>query len=558
MIEELLAPILNEPLTCENCVKGLQKLLKDDDIKNPAKFLSIPKISARPTKLVLSIARCIAVATKPSSSRKRRSSDENSDASLVQLDFIINAMTNYREMITLRYGNEVWVGLDCTDSSWDDALARAQQQTSDLNDLITTDEYNELMLIPNRCTNTTLSSDYVLYYNRTREYYSMNITEPSSLNGIVLPFMNQSEYEARHSQYLKDLNYSRQLGFSNLFDAYVGIIEQYEEAHKDSSAGTCATVTIRIVQNVTITRQGFDAELTIDNSGADTLDDIQVVLDIQTEDQLNATDRFSIGQVNITGDIINRSLATGGSGQFNWLIIPYLSAAPTASKWYSVGGQLSYTIDGERVNITLFPDRIQVDPEARLDIIYLLEEEIKGPNPLSTQWIAPQPFMLAVVITNNGYGSAKNYRIASAQPEIIENEKGLLINFNITGMIVNGEERTVPELSISLGDLPPFSSFTVTWIMIASLKGYFKKFNASYTQTNPNGDPKLSLINSLTTKNLLHVVSLDILFEVLNDSRIDYLVNQPDGTQTVHTSTNATTSFPVAIIEGIVQYFSVN
>ena len=521
-------------------------------------FLEIISKQISKANTIFDTANCLASMIVSGARKKRSPWNENADAALVRVSFIVKAMYNYREMIGLIYGNPAWFDINCVDRSWENALTRAQEATSDFNYFISAQEYNELMLIPHRCANQSSVSDYVLYYNRTRYWYSINITEPNSLSGTPSLFMSLSALVNRTSQYQKDLNYSRTLGYSNLFDAYFGIFKQYYDENKDSPAGTCATVTIRIVQNVTITRQAFDAELMIDNSGTDNLYDIQVILDIQTEDQLNATDRFSIGQVNITGDIFNGSLAAGGSGQFNWLIIPYLSAAPTASKWYSVGGQLSYTIDGQRVNITLYPDRIQVDPEARLDVAYLLEQQVIGPDPLSTQWIAPQPFILAVIITNNGYGSAKNFRVASAQPEIIENEKGLLINFNITGMRVNEEEQTVPELSASLGDLPPFSSFTVTWIMVATLKGYFRKFNASYTQTNPNGDSKLSLLNSLTTNRLEHVVSLDILIEELNDSRIDYLVNQPDGTQTVHTSTNATTYFPVVIIAGIVQYFSVN
>ena len=43
------------------------------------------------------------------------------------------------------------------------------------------------------------------------------------------------------------------------------------------------------------------------------------------------------------------------------------------------------------------------------------------------------PFSLAILITNAGYGSANNLRITSGQPEIIDNEKGLLVSFKIIG-----------------------------------------------------------------------------------------------------------------------------
>jgi hypothetical protein len=43
------------------------------------------------------------------------------------------------------------------------------------------------------------------------------------------------------------------------------------------------------------------------------------------------------------------------------------------------------------------------------------------------------PYSLAVMIQNSGKGTARNVQIASAQPRIVENEKGLLIDFKILG-----------------------------------------------------------------------------------------------------------------------------
>ncbi len=43
------------------------------------------------------------------------------------------------------------------------------------------------------------------------------------------------------------------------------------------------------------------------------------------------------------------------------------------------------------------------------------------------------PFSLGILITNDGYGAARDLKITSGQPEIIDNEKGLLITFKIIG-----------------------------------------------------------------------------------------------------------------------------
>lgn len=478
-------------------------------------------------------------------------------AELFRLNFAVKAMINYPEMIGLIYNDSAWFDLSGVDRSWEDALTRAQDANSDLKTFISVEEYNELILLPNQYANQSLVSNYIIYYNRTMYSYSLNITEPNNLNDTSLSFMSLTAFANRISKYARDVDYCRSLGYSNIFHAYIDIFQQYYDANKNSPVGICATVTIRIVQNVTITRQGFDAELTIDNSG-DVLYDIQVSLNIQADNRSNANDRFSIGQANITGDIFNDSLTTGGSGQFNWLIIPYVSAAPTTSTSYSVGGQLSYTVAGQRVNITLFPDRIQVDPEARIDIAYFLEEKVIGPDPLSNQWIVPQPFILAVVVTNSGYGWARNFQISSGQPTIVDNEKGFLVTFSIIEMKINREQQPKVELSATIGDLQPFCTWTITWTMLSSAQGYFRIFNASYIEKSPNGDAKLSLLNSLTTHSLQHVVSLDILVAELNDSQIDYLVNQSDGKETVYSSTNATLFFPVVLVTASVEYYSID
>ena len=496
--------------------------------------------------------------TSDSQQRKRRSWSNDVEIVKFRLAFIVRAMYNFREMLVLAYGNEAWLELQCADVSWEDAFIRAQKLTSEEGYFISTKEYNDLMLVPHQCANRTQVSDRLLYYNRTMYFYSLNITNSSNSINLLLPFMNLSQFELQRSQYAEDLIYCQSLGYSNLIEAEFSIYDNYQKVYEDSPIGICAVVAIRLVQHYTITRQGFDAELTIENNGGDVLYNIQVTLDVKAENQTDATDRFSVGQPQISGDFNSEILPVGGVGQINWLLIPYSSAAPTQPAWYNVGGQLSYTVAGELVNITLQPDSILVEPEARLDISYFLEWRVIGSDPFSNESIVPQPFILAVLITNSGYGSAMNFRISSGQPTIVDNEKGLLVNFRITEMKINREQQTRIELSATLGNLQPFSTSTITWTMLCSLKGYFQTFNASYTETNPNGDPKLSLINSLSTHRLQHVVSLDILITEFNDSQIDYLVNEPDETETVYSSTNATLFFPVTLVQGIVQYYSID
>ena len=72
------------------------------------------------------------------------------------------------------------------------------------------------------------------------------------------------------------------------------------------------------------------------------------------------------------------------------------------------------------------------------------------------------PYELDVLVHNVGAGAAEDLSIASAQPKIVDNEKGLLINFQIVGtseVIVDPDMRAVPNRNLSqiLGSPPPFA-----------------------------------------------------------------------------------------------------
>ena len=49
------------------------------------------------------------------------------------------------------------------------------------------------------------------------------------------------------------------------------------------------------------------------------------------------------------------------------------------------------------------------------------------------------PYYLAVLIQNVGYGDTIDFRLESAQPEIVDNDKGLAIDFTIIGAEVDGK-----------------------------------------------------------------------------------------------------------------------
>ena len=85
-------------------------------------------------------------------------------------------------------------------------------------------------------------------------------------------------------------------------------------------------------------------------------------------------------------------------------------------------------------------------PDARLELKYFQQRDVYSDDPFTLEVEPAEPFALGLIVKNNGAGAARNFRITSAQPKIVENEKGLLIDFKIIGTQV-GTQALAPTLT---------------------------------------------------------------------------------------------------------------
>ena len=219
------------------------------------------------------------------------------------------------------------------------------------------------------------------------------------------------------------------------------------------------------------------------------------------------------------------------SGSAEWLMIPYSHAAPQDDTLYDVGGRLSYSVGGSEFSVPLLPDTITVKPNPSLVVHYFHEKYVRGDDPMTPEVEPVVPFTLAVMVMNAGYGVARALKISSAQPEIIENEKGLLITFKIIGSQI-GNQPMSPSMTVNFGDIGSFETKTARWLLTSTLQGTFYNYSATFENINPLGDPQLSLLDDLGYHELVHIVQIDIGpedIDVIDDGLGDFLVNdQPD------------------------------
>ena len=422
-------------------------------------------------------------------------------------------------------GDERWIRV-VDDPVWlRDTFQPVLSDSSHGGPLITNTEFNFVMSVPPP-RNATREMVQALLERINNTYIGWNngILEPENGANIV-SYAAVQNFTNDVSEFNERIIMS---GYESFLDSYNDVIEQYNMIDDfNEEGGVCAVVRIRINQEIVLTRDAFLATLEIENMEASDLQQIQI--DILITNVTSAVDSallFSIGNVTLTGSLMSSEdgwiLPSGESGAAEWLIAPLSEAAPTQNQDYNVGGTFSYVVNGEHISVPLLPTRITVAPDPSLIIHYFWEKFVIGDNPFTDETEPSVPFVLGVAIHNAGYGAAMNLRITSGQPEIIDNEKGLLVTFRIIGTSV-GSESVTPSLSVDFGDIPGMTTKVARWLMISSLQGQFMNYSASFEYMNPLGDPRLSVLDELVIHDLIRNVR--IYQEDEDDEVLDFLVN---------------------------------
>jgi hypothetical protein len=292
----------------------------------------------------------------------------------------------------------------------------------------------------------------------------------------------------------------------------------------------CARVKIRLEQDLILTRQGFQATLDLINRDpANDLEHLSVELAVFDSNGHSATDLFGIRPPtlsNLAAVDGTGVLAANNSGTASFTLIPTRDAAPDHDVQYFVGGFFSYRLAGKEVVVPLVPVPITVRPDPRLVVQYFHERDVLADDPFTKDILEPSvPYSLAVLVSNKGKGDAKNVHIVSGQPQIVENDKGLAIQFKIIGTEVAGVGVT-PSLTANFGEIKAGDLKSARWLMTSTLQGTFLDYKATFEHVDSLGKTNLSLIDEVTIHEMIRVVDADRTFA---DGKPDFLVNDvPD------------------------------
>ncbi len=286
----------------------------------------------------------------------------------------------------------------------------------------------------------------------------------------------------------------------------------------------CAKVKIEIKQELTLERQAFDATMKINNTtDTSVIDNVGIVVKVTDENGTpvtisdNPNDLSAKFFIRLTSKQAIDDIAGNGkvnpktSAIIDWLLIPAPGSAGTSplGKKYLIGATLNYRYAGENVVLNVSPDVITVKPLPLLTLDYFLPQEVQADDPITPEIEPIVPFTLGVRVKNTGFAAAKNLKIDSAQPKIIENRQGLLIGFKLTGSFLN-DAPAQNTLLLPFGDVLANSSKMGRWIMETTLSGRFTEFTAKFTHSDELGGALTSLLQAVNAHALIRDVRVDL------------------------------------------------
>lgn len=290
-----------------------------------------------------------------------------------------------------------------------------------------------------------------------------------------------------------------------------------EDEDSDDSPSICSTVTLSFKQKSVMTRQAFRGTLTVNNGNETTaMKDVKMNLEVRDMDgNLTTSHEFQIDAESLNGFEGNLdftsgwTLGGGETGTATILFIPTKYAAPTEPKDYSFGGSFSYTdpYTGLTVTRDLNPVTLTVNPSPNLEMTYFMQRDVFGDDPL-TETVEPMiPSEFALIVNNKGYGDAENMSLTTYQPEIIDNQKGLAINFELISTQLNGGDTNLSlggSMTSDFGTIPAHSQAYAQWWLQSSLLGHFIEYDVKATHLTSRNNPDLSLLDTVTIHELIH------------------------------------------------------
>lgn len=409
----------------------------------------------------------------------------------------------FQNMLLEYFGDEVWVN---------------ETNGEDLQDL---------MVMLQTSEEEVLTADNYIKYkpqNVTKEQYYKFIER---LNNTALAKTDDGNYIdlSKVAGYVNEINSANEqsvlMGYESTTDMLRKEYALLKGRLDESSSSVCSSITLQFTQKMVMTRQAFRGTLTVFNGNEqEAMKDVKLTLTVTDEKgNIAMKDKFQVNPEKLEGFNGKLDFTDGWTldaqkeGVATVLFIPTKKAAPTVETRYAFGGTLSYVdpFTGLEVTRDLTPITLTVKPSPNLDLTYFMQRDIKGDDPLTKEVEPSEEAEFSLLINNLGYGDATNVKMTTNQPEIVDNEKGLKVKFELMSSQLNGQEKTLAlggSVFTDFGNIPAHSTSYAQWWIKSSLLGHFTDYDVTATHLTSYDNKDLSLLNDVTIHELIR--SIDV------------------------------------------------
>ncbi len=300
-------------------------------------------------------------------------------------------------------------------------------------------------------------------------------------------------------------------GVTTVAELLANAISEIEAIVAEAEDSVCASVSLKLSQTYAMTREAFDGTLTLYNgNGTTAITDLKMDVSVLDEDGNECRDLFVLNDLGTSGAMSSGwvldgglSISAGGTGSAAIQFVPSREAAPTEPKTYRFGGTITYVdpFTGENATMRLTPVALTVNPSPYLKLDYFIQRDVYADDPFTPDVVeASMPAEMSVLIRNEGGGDARNVTISSVQPEIVQNEKGLDVEFSLKDYVLektalNGATAYLGLNTASLGTVAAGGSQVAQWWLTSSIEGHFVGMSATVTPVNSWNRPDTSLVN---------------------------------------------------------------
>lgn len=409
----------------------------------------------------------------------------------------------FQNMLLEYFGDEVWVN---------------ETNGEDLQDL---------MVMLQTSEEEVLTADNYIKYkpqNVTKVQYYKFIER---LNNTALAKTDDGNYIdlSKVAGYVNEINSANEqsvlMGYESTTDMLRKEYALLKGRLDESSSSVCSSITLQFTQKMVMTRQAFRGTLKVFNGNEqEAMKDVKLTLTVTDEKgNIAMKDKFQVNPEKLEGFNGKLDFTDGWTldaqkeGIATVLFIPTKKAAPTVETRYAFGGTLSYVdpFTGLEVTRDLTPITLTVKPSPNLDLTYFMQRDIKGDDPLTKEVEPSEEAEFSLLINNLGYGDATNVSMSTNQPEIVDNEKGLKVKFELMSSQLNGQEKTLAlggSVSTDFGNIPAHSTSYAQWWIKSSLLGHFTDYDVTATHLTSYDNKDLSLLNDVTIHELIR--SIDV------------------------------------------------